>query len=96
MIHFLLKCRSLSEPRDQFMVKISSILTEYQGTKEQKEIFKDFDLLAALILDCTAINLKASEIRREDLLHKFESVSRGLCFALHCYRRFSLLITMNN
>ena len=26
-----------------------------------KEIFKDFDLLAALILDCTAINLKASE-----------------------------------
>ena len=43
------------------MEKISSILTEYQGTKEQIEIFKDFDLLAALILDCTAINLKASE-----------------------------------
>ena len=60
-----------------------------------KEIFKDFDLLAALILDCTAINLKASETHREDFLHKFESVSRGLCYALHC-RRFSLLNNMNN
>ena len=49
MIHFLLKCRSLSEPRDQFMEKISNILIEYQGTEEQKEIFNDFDLLAALI-----------------------------------------------
>ena len=29
MIHFLLKCRCLSEPRDQFMEKISSILIEY-------------------------------------------------------------------
>ena len=36
MIHFLLKCECLSEPRDQFMEKISSILIEYQGTKEQK------------------------------------------------------------
>ena len=69
---------TFSEPRDQFMEKSGSILIEYQGTKEQKEIFKDFDLLAGLILDCTAINLKASETRREDFLHKFESVSRGL------------------
>ena len=77
------------------MEKIRGILIEYQGTKEQKEIFKDFDLLAALILDCTAINLKASETYREDFLHKFESVSRGLCYALHC-RCFSLLNSMNN
>ena len=95
MIHFLLKCRCLSKPRDQFMEKISSILIEYQGTKEQKEIFKDFDLQAALILDCTAINLTASEARREDFLHNVESVSRGFCYALHC-RRFSLLNNMNN
>ena len=61
MIHFLLKCQSLSEPRGQFIAKISSILTEYQGIKEQKEIFEEFDLLAALILDCTGINLKANE-----------------------------------
>ena len=74
----------MSEPRDQFMERISSILIEYQGTKEQKEIFKDFDLLVALILDCRAINLKASEIRREDFLHKFESVSRGFNCAMQC------------
>ena len=91
----MIQCRCLLEPRDQFMEKISSILIEYQGTKELKEIFKDFDLLAALILDCTAINLKASETHREDLLHKFESVFRGLCYALHC-RRFSLLNNVNN
>ena len=48
MIHFLLKYQSLSETCDQFMEKISSILTEYQGIKEQKEVFKDFELLAAL------------------------------------------------
>ena len=94
IIHFLFKCRCLLEPRDQFMEKISSILIEYKGTKEQKKFLKT-DLVAALILDCTAINLKASETRREDFLHKFESVSRGLCFALHC-RRFSLLNNMNN
>ena len=46
MIHYLLKCRSLSKPCDQFTEKISSILIEYQGTKGQKEIFKDFGLLA--------------------------------------------------
>ena len=40
MIHFLLKCRCLSEPRDQFMEKISSILTEYQGTKNKKKFLK--------------------------------------------------------
>ena len=70
MTQRMLKCRSLLETRDQFMEKISSILTEYQGIKKQKEIFKDFDLFAALILDCTAINLKSSETRREDFLHK--------------------------
>ena len=75
------------------MEKISSILIEYQGDQRTKRNF--FDLLAALILDCTAINLKASETHREDFLHKFESVSRGLCYALHC-RRFSLLDNMNN
>ena len=64
MIHFLLKCRCLSEPRDQFMEKINSILIEYQY-----KFFKDFDLLAALILDCTAINLNASETHREGFLH---------------------------
>ena len=77
------------------MEKISSILIAYQGTKEQKEIFKDFDLLAGIILDCTAINLKAGETSREDFLHQFESVSRGLCYALHC-RRFTLLNKMSN
>ena len=46
------------------MEKISKILIEYQGTEEQKEIFKDVDLLVALILDCTTINLKASETHR--------------------------------
>ena len=76
------------------MEKISSILIEYQGTKNKKKFLKT-DLLAALILDRTAINLKASETHREDYLHKFESVSRGLCYALHC-RRFSLLNNMNN
>ena len=44
MIHFLLKCPSLSETCDQFIEKIDSILIEYQGIKEQKEIFEDFDL----------------------------------------------------
>ena len=72
-----------------------SILIEYQGTEEQKEIFKDVDLLVAFIFDCTTINLKASETHREDFLLKFESVSRGLCYALRC-RRFSLLNNVNN
>ena len=39
MIHFLLKGRSLSGTPDQFMEKISSILTGYQGIKEQKDFF---------------------------------------------------------
>ena len=46
------------------MEKISKILIEYQGTEEQKEILKDVDLLVALILDCTTINLKASETQK--------------------------------
>ena len=36
MIHFLLKCRCLSEPRDQFMEKISSILIDTKGQKNKR------------------------------------------------------------
>ena len=49
-------------------------------------ICRDSELLVALILDCTAVELNLRETQREDFLFKFESVARGLCYVLHCKR----------
>ena len=46
-------------------------------------ICRDSELLVALILDCTAVELNLKETQREDFLFKFESVARGLCYVLH-------------
>ena len=56
------------------------------GDEEQQCICRDSELLVALILDCTAVELNLRETQREDFLFKFESVARGLCYALHCKR----------
>ena len=84
--HFLLRCRSLAESRDSFIETIKSVLSQYLGDEVQQCICRDSELLVALILDCTAVELNLRETQREDFLSKFESVARGLCYALHCKR----------
>ena len=77
--HFLLRCRSLAESRDPFIETIKSVLSQYLGDEVQQCICRDSELLVALILDCTAVELNLRETQREDFLSKFESVARGLC-----------------
>ena len=83
---FLLKCRALKVIRDPFIEKTISLLNDYLGIREQKDITRDLNLFVALILDCTAVDLNLSETQRNDFLSKFESVARGICYALHCKR----------
>ena len=90
--HFLLRCRSLTENRDPFIETIKSVLSQYLGDEVQQCICRDSELLVALILDCTAVQLNLREPQREDFLSKFESVARGLCYALHCKRTRRLSI----
>ena len=84
--HFLLRCRSLTESRDPFIKTIKSVLSQYLGDEVQQCICRDSEVLVALILDCTAVELNLRETQREDFLSKFKSVARGLCCALHCER----------
>ena len=88
--HFLLKCRALTVIRDPFMEKTICLLNDYLGIKEQQNITRDLNLLVALILDCTAVDLNLCETQRDDFLSKFESVARGMCYALHCKRTITL------
>ena len=74
-------CRSLTESRDPFIKTIKSVLSQYLGDEVQQCICRDSEVLVALILDCTAVELNLREIQREDFLSKFESVARGLSFA---------------
>ena len=64
--HFLLRCRSLAESRDPFIETIKSVLSQYLGDEVQQCICRDSELLVALILDCTAVELNLRETQRED------------------------------
>ena len=68
--HFLLRCRSLSDPHDPFTRK-SELLSEYLGHEIQQEICKDSNLLVALILDCTNVGLKLRETQRDNFTYQF-------------------------
>ena len=78
--------------RDPFMEKTIYLLNDYLGIREQQNITRDLNLLyiVALILDCTAVDLNLGETQRDDFLSKFESVARGMCYALHCKRTITL------
>ena len=76
--HFLLRCR--------FIKTIKSVLSQYLGDEVQQCICRNSEVLVALILDCTAVESNLRETQREDFLSKFESVARGLCYALYCKR----------
>ena len=68
------------ESLDPFIKTIKSVLSQYLGDKEQQCICRDPEVLVALILDCTAVELNLREPQREDFLSKFESVARGICY----------------
>ena len=42
------------------------VLSQYLGEDEQQCIFRDYELLVALILNCTAVELNLREAQRED------------------------------
>ena len=65
--HFLLRCRSLSETRDPFIRKIEIILTEYFRQDIQHEICKDANVLVAIILGCTEVDLNMKETQRDGM-----------------------------
>ena len=72
------------------MEKTICLLNDYLGKREQQDITRDLNLFVALILDCTAVDLNLSETQMDDFLSKFESVARGMCYALHCKRTITL------
>ena len=53
--HFLLMCRLLSKSRDPFIKTLKPVLSQYLGDEEPQCICRDYQLLVALILDCTAV-----------------------------------------
>ena len=86
--HFLLKCRAAT--RDPFIKKAICVMNEYLGIKIKQDICRDSNFFIVLILECKAVDLNLGEPQRDDFLSKFESVARGLCYALHCKRTNNL------
>ena len=71
--------------------RLLKCLSQYLGDDEQQCICRYSELLVALILDCTAVELNLRETQRKDFLFKFESLAIGLCYALRFISIFMLL-----
>ena len=79
--HFLIKCPSLERTRQPFIDKIKTLLNTVD--KElYKSIYKNDIRLTHLILDVTSPTLPM-RFQTDELIHEIESLTRGLCFALH-------------
>ena len=93
VIHFLTRCRELSQIRVFYLRKMNSYLLEMHESKSEliNEIFSDNYNTAKLIIDCNAYHF----LKKEEC-HGIETISRGLCYkltqlsALNCVRRLFL------
>ena len=90
IVHFLLKCSALSQPRSVIMDLVNYLKTVLP-INEVKKILSDDSLLTQLIIDCSKL---LSLPNRH--LHNIELITRKLCFNLHCRRRYLLEKICNN
>ena len=79
VIHFLTRCRELSQLRAYYLREMNSYMLERHESKSEliNEIFSDNYNTAKLIIDCTAYHF----LRNEEC-HRIETISRGLCYKL--------------
>ena len=79
--HFLVKCSSLEQIRQPFINKISRLFNTVD--KElYNSISKNDIKLTQMLLDITSPTIPM-RFQTEDLIDEVESLTRGLCFALH-------------
>ena len=83
--HFILKCRTLDNVRTVFMTKLKDILLKL----DMYDYILGNCLLLQLILDLTHPSIPM-KLQGDDVRCKIESISRGLCIALHRERCFLL------
>jgi hypothetical protein len=72
---------SLERTRQPFIDKIKALLNTVDK-KLYKSIYKNDIRLTQLILDVTSPTLPM-RFQTDELIHEIESLTRGLCFALH-------------
>jgi hypothetical protein len=75
--HFLMKCPSLEQTRQPFIDKINTVDKELY-----KSVYKYDIKFTQLLLDVTSPTLPM-RFQTDELIHEVESLTRGLCFALH-------------
>ena len=92
--HFLLRCESLTQVRNQFLHKIYQSLQKSVGVGHFDIIKSNDTVLSTTILDCTTLIDVVGEPVMDNVLHEIESTARGLCFALHMKR--TALLSQSN
>ena len=92
--HFLLRCQSLTQVRDQFLHKIYQSLQKSMGVGHFDIIKSNDTVLTTTIPDCTTLIDDVREQVMDNVLHEIESTARGLCFALHMKR--TALLSQSN
>ena len=92
--HFLLRCESLTQVRDQFLHKIYQSLQKSVGVGHFDIIKSNDTVLTSTILDCTTLIDVVGEPVMDNVLHEIESTARGLCFTLHMKR--TALLSQSN
>ena len=92
--HFLLRCESLTQVRNQCLDKIYQSLQKSVGVGHFDRINSNDTVLTITILDCTTLIDDVREPVMDIFLHETESTARGLCFALHMKR--TALLSQSN
>ena len=92
--HFLFRCESLTQVRDQFLHKIYQSLQKSVGVGHFDIIKSNDTVLTTTILDCTTLIDVVGEPVMDNVLHEIESTARGLCFALH--KKRTALLSQSN
>ena len=78
--HFILECGVLKSVRTPFLLELKNILMDVD--ESIYEHLQRKNLLLQLLLDCTHSSIPLV-LQSSDVAYRIESLSRGLCFALH-------------
>jgi len=84
--HFLLRCDSLSEVRQNHLEQLRSLLSSEFGDNAWCEATSNDDRYTQIILDAA----KEFGQLRLHILYQYETISRNLIYRLHCHRAIML------
>jgi endonuclease/exonuclease/phosphatase family metal-dependent hydrolase len=83
--HFIVVCRCLQLTRDPYMSSLGEVMAKVDMASWQN-IVNNSDLLLQFVLDCSDPCVMVQIKDASDYVGRVESITRRMCYALHCKR----------